>query len=110
MTPRTKRLPVLGWVSIANAGVVCALVVALPSMAMARSVAEESGGSGIRAVGGGMGESVLMALAIDFALGVMLALIGALRGEQPKWLHGLGVSLNLGAPGLGLVLLRILYY
>lgn len=107
MTPRTKRLPVLGWVSIANAGVVCALVVALPSMVVTRSAAEESGGGG---VGGGMGMSVLMALAIDFALGVMLALIGALRGEQPKWLHGLGVSLNLGAPGLGLVLLRVLYY
>lgn len=110
MTPRTRKLPVLGWVSIANAGVVCALVVAIPSMVVARSAAEESGGGSIGVVGSGIGASALIALAIDFALGVVLALIGALRGEQPKWLHGLGVSLNLGAPGLGFVLLRILYY
>jgi hypothetical protein len=110
MTPRTRRLPVLGWLSIANAGVVCALVVAIPSIVVARSAVEESGGVSIGVVGSGMGSSALMALAIDFALGVVSALIGVLRGEQPKWLHGLGVSLNLGAPGLGLVLLRIIYY
>jgi hypothetical protein len=108
--PDTGRKPVLGWLSLANAGALCALIVALPSIVFARSAVAPPGGGGIGAAAGGAGSSILAIIAIDFALGLAIAIVGLVRRERPGWVHGLGVSLNLGAPGIALVILWALYH
>ena len=99
----------LGWLSVANALVLCALIVALPTIVVARSaVAPPGSGSIGAAAGGGVCHTRDHRNGLRAWLAVAMA--GALRKERPGWVHGLGVSLNLGAPGIALVILRALYH
>lgn len=107
--PAPRRKPVLGWLSVANAAVLCALTVALPTVVVSRSDVASPGGGSIGATAGGVGSVALAIITLDFALGLSIALAGALRRERPLWVHGLGAILTLGAPVVAIGILGLVY-
>jgi len=110
VTTDIARKAVLGWLSVANAAALSAFVVTLPGIIVSRAAVELSGDSSIGGVAGRTGPGALLILAIDLSLGLLVAVAGVIRKERPIWVHGLGVSLNLGAPAIGLVILYALYH
>jgi hypothetical protein len=101
----TRRKPILGWISVASAGTLCALVVGIPTMVTADVRSEGAGGGSIGVATGGLGSVVLILLAL-FVMALLAAIIGAIRGERPVWVHGVGLLLTVAAPAVGIAVLR----
>jgi hypothetical protein len=97
---------VFGWTSVAIAALLFALVAVTPVLVVAQARAASPGGGSIGAVAGGVGGWPMLAFLAVFICGVGAAVVGAVRGERPLWVHGLGAVLTFTAPVLAIAVLR----
>ena len=102
-----RHRPLLGWVSIGIAVLVFVLPVAPITGSQIAVRAQKS--EGISAVAGGIAEWALYGLLAMIASGALSAAVGLVIGERPRWVHAVGVALNLAAPAaaLGTLLLML---
>jgi hypothetical protein len=102
----TRKRPILGWASITLAGLLVLFFASIFLMTLPHEPYSPSGGGSIGASAGAINFPAIVALFALVGLGFLTAVVGAIRGERPLWIHGVGALLALATPVLAIVVVR----
>ena len=104
-----SRRPVFGWVSVGiAASVFLIIVISVVGTFVTIRLQATASGHGVGAVAGGVRPWVFYLLVGIIGTGVVSAVVGLVRGERRRWLHVVGMVLNVLAPVAAVVTLRLL--